>query len=82
MALLEGAELERAGGCVGRGRLPGECEGGLEQDHVRGSGGIGLKSRSTADNLVVLCGSHHRYKTEHGHEARPILLAYLAEVEP
>lgn len=36
-----------------------------------------MKSRTAADNLVTLCGSHHRYKTEHGREARPILIEYL-----
>ena len=67
-------------GCVGRGRLPGECGGSLEPDHVRASHGMGMKSRTEPDNLVSLCGSHHRWKTEHGREARPVLLEYLAEV--
>ena len=69
--------LHRDGGCVGFGRLPGECQGGLELDHVRASHGMGMKSATTADNLVSLCAAHHRYKTEHGREARPILLDYL-----
>ena len=30
------------------------------------------------DNLVVLCGLHHLWKTEHGREARPLLLDYLS----
>jgi 5-methylcytosine-specific restriction endonuclease McrA len=51
---------------------------GLELDHVRASHGIGMKSRSTADNGVALCGECHRWKTEHGREARPLLLAYLS----
>jgi len=38
---------------------------------------MGMKSPSTEDNLVVLCGAHHRWKTENGREARPLLLAYL-----
>ncbi len=67
-------------GCVGRDRLPGPCAGALETDHVRASGGIGLKSRTTADNLVSLCGEHHRWKTEHGREGRILLLEYLASV--
>lgn len=50
---------------------------GLELDHVRGSGGLGMKSPSEETNLVVLCGSCHRWKTENGREARPLLLAYL-----
>ena len=50
---------------------------GLEIDHVRASGALGKKSRSTVDNGVLLCGSCHRWKTEHGREARPLLLRYL-----
>lgn len=69
--------LERDKGCAGFGRLPGECAGGLELDHVRASHGMGMKSRTEADNLVALCGAHHRYKTSRGREVRPILLAYL-----
>jgi hypothetical protein len=51
-----------------------------EMDHVRGSGGLGMKSPSTADNLVLLGGWCHRWKTDHGREARPLLLAYLERV--
>lgn len=77
------AVLIRDGFCVGR-RLdfPTECYGALELDHVRASGGLGLKSATEAWNLVALCGSCHRWKTEHGREARPRLLVYLASVEP
>jgi 5-methylcytosine-specific restriction endonuclease McrA len=71
------AVYDRDRTCVGRGRLPGDCFGGLELDHVRASHGIGMKSETALDNLVALCSSHHRYKTEHGREARPILLEYL-----
>jgi len=71
--------LRRDQGCVGFAELPGECAGPLELDHVRASHGIGLKSETTDENLVSLCGAHHRYKTEHGREARPLLLAYLCE---
>lgn len=72
----------RDGGCVGpRASLPGPCSGAIELDHVRASGGMGMKSESTEDNLVSLCGSHHRYKTSFGREARPLLLAYLAGVQ-
>lgn len=56
------------------------CAGTLEVDHVRASGGLGLKSRSTLDNGVLLCSRHHRWRTEHGREARPLLLAYLERV--
>jgi len=71
--------FERDAGCVGFGRLPGDCAGPLEPDHVRASHATGMKSRTKPDNLVALCGSHHRWKTEHGREARPLLLAYLEE---
>ena len=53
------------------------CVGGLELDHVRASGALGKKSRTTADNLVTLCAGAHRHKTLHGREMRPVLLAYL-----
>jgi 5-methylcytosine-specific restriction endonuclease McrA len=72
----------RDGGCVGfLLSFPGECAGGLEPDHVRASHGIGMKSRTEPDNLVSLCGSHHRWKTDNGRKARPLLLAYLATLE-
>lgn len=71
------AVLDRDRGCVGFGRLPGDCMGPLEIDHVRASGGISMKSRTQTDNLVALCGAHHRWKTEHGKTARPVLLDYL-----
>lgn len=57
--------------------MPGECFGQLELDHVRASGGIGLKSRSTSDNLVRLCSNHHRLKTSDGRVWRPVLLDYI-----
>lgn len=71
----------RDNGCVGpRAGLQGPCSGGIELDHVRASGGMGMKSPSTAANLVAICNSHHRYKTSFGREARPLLLAYLESV--
>jgi 5-methylcytosine-specific restriction endonuclease McrA len=64
--------------CVGLVVLmPGDCAGAMELDHVRASGGLGMKSRSTADNLVRLCGAHHRVKTENGRVWRPILIDYI-----
>lgn len=48
-----------------------------DKDHVRASGGIGMKSRSTYDNGVLLCPPCHRWKTENGRVARPLLLRYL-----
>jgi 5-methylcytosine-specific restriction endonuclease McrA len=77
-AELRLAVYRRDGGCIGRKCFDGPCGGTLEVDHVRASHGMGMKSRTELDNLVALCGTHHRYKTEHGREARPILLAYLA----
>lgn len=72
------AVLARDQGCVGWQRFPGDCLGRLEIDHVRASGGLGMKSPTELENLVVLCGIHHLWKTEHGKTARPLLLAYLA----
>src|SRR5258706_10525770 len=74
------AVYRRDQGCIGAKAFPGECAGGLEADHVRASHGMGMKSETTLENLVTLCGAHHRWKTEHGREARPILLAYLQAV--
>jgi 5-methylcytosine-specific restriction endonuclease McrA len=71
----------RDNGCVLRSLLPHTCWGGLELDHVRASGGLGMKSPSTADNLVTVCSAAHRYKTEHGREVRPLLEEYLRKVE-
>jgi hypothetical protein len=72
----------RDGSCVGpRVGFPGDCFGyPLEIDHVRASHGMGMKSESTRSNGVLLCGNHHRWKTEHGREARPLLLTYLERV--
>ena len=75
--------LYRDEGCVAeRAGFPNATAHGfpLEIDHVRASGALGKKSRTTLDNLVVLCRDHHRWKTEHGREARPLLLAYLERV--
>lgn len=73
-AFVNKRDIVCVGAVVG---FPGECGGSYELDHVRASGGLGLKSRSTSDNLVRLCAQHHRYKTDHGREARPLLLEYL-----
>ena len=68
----------RDGVCVGpRIGMPGECFGALEIDHVRASGGMGMKSRSTVDNGTLLCSTHHRIKTEHGREWRPRLIEWI-----
>lgn len=53
---------------------------GLEVDHVRASHGVGMKSESTVDNGATLCSPCHRWKTDNGRVARPLLRAYLARV--
>jgi len=58
------------------------CAGPLDIDHVRASGGLGMKSPTHRTNMVVLCRHHHRAKTEYGKTWRPLLLAYLERVEP
>lgn len=70
-------------GCVAdRAKFPPHvCDRFIEQDHVRASHGMGMKSRSSEDNLVELCGAAHRWKTENGRIARPKLLAYLERAE-
>ena len=70
------------GRCIGplAGLPDSTCHGSIEIDHVRASHGMGMKSRSTADNGVVLCGNHHRIKTAEGKHCRPLLLAYLERV--
>lgn len=74
---------ERDGGCVGpRIGMPGGCSGPTDPDHVRASGALGRKSRSTADNLASLCRYvHHDLKTREGKKWRPALIAYLERVE-
>jgi len=64
--------------CIGLiAGFPDAHGGTLELDHVRASHGIGMKSSSTEDNLVLLCARHHLWKTENAREARPLLLRYL-----
>jgi hypothetical protein len=48
---------------------------------VRASGGLGLRSRSTPDNLVLLCPFAHREKTLHGRRWRPVLLVWIEQTE-
>ena len=54
--------------------MPGDCAGQLEPDHIRASGAVGKKSRSTLDNCAPLCGVHHRLKTREGRTWRPRLI--------
>jgi 5-methylcytosine-specific restriction endonuclease McrA len=72
----------RDGGCVfARLGIPHDCYGRPEIDHVRASGGVGLRSPSTPDNLVLLCASAHLEKTLHGRRWRPVLLAWIERTE-
>ena len=73
---------ERDRGCVfTRLAIPHECLGALELDHVRASGGLGLRSRSTPGNLVLLCPAAHRAKTLDGRRWRSVLLAWIETAE-
>lgn len=57
----------------------GRCSGTpVELDHVR-AGGMGMKSESTVSNGVCLSADCHRWKTENGRTARPLLIAYITE---
>lgn len=68
----------RDGVCVGpRIGLAGPCVGEVAKDHIRASGGMGMKSASTVENGALLCVAHHDFKTLHGREVRPLLLAYV-----
>jgi hypothetical protein len=58
------------------------CDGPLSYDHVRASGGLGMKSPTHRTNGVILCLHHHNLKTDWGKTWRPLLLDYLARVEP
>lgn len=73
---------ERDGACVfARLGIAHECFGPPQIDHVRASGGLGLRSPSTPDNLVLLCASAHFTKTLHGRVWRPVLLSWIERVE-
>lgn len=80
--IREWVRARDGGMCIGpRIGMPGDCFGSIELDHVRASHGMGMKSESTPGNLVVLCGEHHRLRTENGREWRLVLLMYLAGCE-
>lgn len=55
--------------------MPGPCSGALEPDHIRASGGMGMKSESTLRNCAPMCSAHHRVKTNAGRTWRPLLIA-------
>ena len=59
-------------------RVVGRCGGDLQVDHVRASHGTGMKSDSIVSNGATLSAFCHRWKTEHGKEARPLLLDWIA----
>lgn len=50
----------------------------MEIDHVNSSG-FGKRGPSMEENLVVLCGYHHRVKTESSKRWRAALNEYLKE---
>ena len=84
---VAGAVNRRDKGCVGpRVGMSGSCgsqwgSGGkvvLEIDHVNSSG-FGKRGPSMEENLVVLCGYHHRVKTESSKRWRAALNEYLEE---
>ena len=60
--------------------MPGICWPPSELDHVRASGGIGMKSDSIATNAARLCHAHHELKTHEARTWRPRLLAVIADL--
>lgn len=79
------AVLRRDKSCVGpKIGMDGQCgsqfgSGGkviLEMDHVNSSG-FGKRGPSMEENLVILCGYHHRIKTESSKKWRTALNEYL-----
>ena len=73
------AAWDRDHGCIGpRIGMPDLCLGEVQLDHVRASGGISMKSRSTLDNAASLCVRHHDLKGREGRKWRPVLLDYIA----
>lgn len=68
------------GGCLGpKVGMSEPCAGQLEPDHIRASGALGKKSRSTLDNLAPLCSIHHRIKTREGRTWRHLLIEAVEE---
>jgi 5-methylcytosine-specific restriction endonuclease McrA len=71
--------------CIGpRIGMPKECgtqfgpgtKGPVELDHVVSSG-FGKRGPSIEENLVAICGFHHRMKTEASKTWRPKIIEYL-----
>jgi hypothetical protein len=71
-------------GCVGpRLGMPGACVGEVYPDHVRASGGIGMKSESTVANGISVCAQHHKLKTDNGRTWRPVFIEWIdAHADP
>jgi hypothetical protein len=80
-SVREGVRARDRGCVFGRLGIVHDCFGRLELDHVRASGGLGLRSPSTLDNLVTLCPAAHLEKTLHGRHWRPVLLAWIERAE-
>ena len=85
---VAGEVLRRDAGCVGaKIGMIGRCgtqfgpsdRFSLELDHVNTSG-LGKRGPSIPQNLVSLCGLHHRMKTEQSRVWRPILNEYLRKL--
>lgn len=73
--------VRHQGRCLGpEVGMPGACYGPLELDHIRASGGLGIKSPSTARNGALLCHEHHALKTRAGRTWRPVLAARVARL--
>jgi hypothetical protein len=69
-----GAKVGMGGAC-GSQFGPGETII-WELDHVDGAG-MGKRGPSTMENLVLMCGYHHRIKTEASKTWRPKLREYI-----
>ena len=84
---LRRAVMKRDKTCVGpRVGMEGACGSQfgsgsiivLELDHVDNAG-FAKRGPSVEQNLVVLCGYHHRVKTESSKRWKPLLRKYLEE---
>ena len=75
---VRAAAYVRDRGCIGpRVGMPDVCLGSVELDHVRASGAVQRKSRSTLDNAATLCARHHDQKGRDGRVWRPKLLDWI-----
>lgn len=76
------AYLERRDGRCAMAKIRADhiCDGPSEIDHIRSSGGLGLRSPSIKANCVRLCRWAHLQKTYYGKTIRPLLLYYIEEM--